>query len=94
ATLALKKALIERALGGEMNHHLGDPPGASKPATVSNQRNGTGANTVLTEGGPVRIEVPRDRDGSFALLLIPKQERRFKGFDAKTVAMYARGMTV
>ncbi|WP_319640907.1 transposase, partial [Ralstonia pickettii] len=63
ATLALKKALIERALGGEMNHHLGYPPGASKPATVSNQRNGTGAKTVLTEGGPIRIEVPRDRDG-------------------------------
>ena len=94
ATLALKKALIERALGGEMNHHLGYPPGAAKPATVRNQRNGTGAKTILTEDGPIRIEVPRDRDGSFAPLLIPKHERRFTGFDDKIVAMYARGMTV
>ena len=61
ATLALKKALIERALGGEMNHHLGYAPGAAKPASVTNQRNGRGAKTVLTEDGPIRIEVPRDR---------------------------------
>jgi putative transposase len=94
ATLALKKALIERALGGEMNHHLGYPPGGSKPETVTNQRNGTGAKTVLTEDGPIRIEVPRDRDGSFEPLLIPKHDRRFTGFDDKIVAMYARGMTV
>jgi putative transposase len=74
ATLALKKALIEQALGGEMSHHLGYAPGAVKPATVTNQRNGTGAKTVLTEDGPIRIEVPRDRDGSFEPLLIPKHE--------------------
>lgn len=94
ATLALKKALIERALGAEMNHHLGYPSGAAKPATVTNQRNGTGSKTVLTEDGPIRIEVPRDRDGSFEPLLIPKHERRFTGFDDKIVGLYARGMTV
>ncbi|QTD90884.1 IS256 family transposase [Burkholderia anthina] len=94
AALALKKALIERALGGEMSHHLGYPPGAAKPSAVTNQRNGSGAKTVLTEDGPIRIEVPRDRDGSFEPLLIPKHERRFTGFDDKIVAMYARGMTV
>lgn len=91
ATLALKKALIERALGGEMNHHLGYPPSTVKSATVTNQRNGTGDKTILTEDGPIRIEVPRDRAGSFAPLLILKHERRFKGFDDKIVAMYARG---
>lgn len=94
ASLAFKKALIERALAGEMNHHLGYPSGAAKPAAVSNQRNGKGAKTVLTEDGPIRIEVPRDRDGSFEPLLIPKHERRFTGFDDKIVALYARGMTV
>lgn len=91
ATLALKKALIERALGGEMSHHLGYPPGAAKPANATNQRNGKGAKTVLTEDGPIRIEVLRDRDGSFEPILIPKHERRFTGFDDKIVAMYARG---
>ena len=94
ASLAFKKALIERALGGEMSHHLGYRPGATKPATITNQRNGVGAKTVLTEDGPIRIDVPRDRDGSFEPLLIPKHERRFTGFDDKIVAMYARGMTV
>ncbi|CAK7021209.1 MAG: IS256 family transposase IS1090 [Kerstersia gyiorum] len=94
ATLALKKALIERALAGELKHHLGYSPGAAKPAAVSNQRNGKRAKTVLTEDGPIRIEVPRDRDGSFEPILILKHERRFTGFDDKIVAMYSRGMTV
>ena len=94
ATAALKKALIQRALVAEMNHHLGYPPGAPKPNSVTNQRNGWGAKTILTEDGPIRIEVPRDRDSSFEPLLIPKHERRFTGFDDKIVAMYARGMTV
>ncbi|WP_019936617.1 IS256 family transposase [Bordetella sp. FB-8] len=92
--MALKKALIERALSGEMSHHLGYKPGMAKPESVTNQRNGKGAKTVLTEDGPLRIEVPRDRDGSFDPILIAKHERRFTGFDDKIIAMYARGMTV
>jgi transposase-like protein len=93
-TMALKKALIERALGAELSHHLGYPPGTAKPEEAGNQRNGKSAKTVLTEDGPLRIEVPRDRAGSFEPILIPKHERRFTGFDDKIVAMYARGMTV
>jgi transposase-like protein len=94
ATTAFKKALIERALGAELSHHLGYPLGAEKPAESSNQRNGASSKTVLTDAGPLRIEVPRDREGSFEPLLIPKHARRFTGFDDKIVAMYARGMTV
>ncbi len=93
-SMAFKKALIERALGAELSHHLGYPPGAVKPEQASNHRNGATGKTVLTDDGPVRIDVPRDRDGSFEPLLIPKHERRFTGFDDKIVAMYARGMTV
>ena len=92
--MALKKAIIERALGGELSHHLGYKPGAPRPEDAGNQRNGTSSKTVKTEDGPVRIEVPRDRDGSFEPLLIGKHERRFTGFDDKIVAMYARGMTM
>jgi transposase-like protein len=92
--MAFKKALIERVLGAELSHHLGYLPGAAKPEEASNHRNGASAKTVLTEEGPLRIEVPRDREGSFEPLLIPKHERRFTGFDDKIVAMYARGMTV
>lgn len=93
-SMAFKKALIERALGGELSHHLGYAPGGDKPAEADNHRNGSTGKTVLTEDGPLRIEVPRDREGSFEPLLIPKHERRFTGFDDKIVAMYARGMTV
>src|SRR5690349_15655521 len=94
ASMAFKKALIERALGSELTHHLGYTPGGTKPEQADNHRNGVSGKTVLTEDGPLRIEVPRDRAGSFEPVLIPKHERRFTGFDDKIVAMYARGMTV
>ena len=94
ASMAFKKALIERALGAELSHHLGYPPGAEKPGEVSNHRNGVTKKTVLTEDGPLRIDIPRDREGRFEPILIPKHERRFTGFDDKIVAMYARGMTI
>jgi putative transposase len=91
---ALKKAVIERAMSAEMNEHLGYKHGESKPAGRTNQRNGTSGKTVITDDGPVDIEVPRDRDGSFEPLIVGKHERRFTGFDQKIIAMYARGMTV
>jgi transposase-like protein len=94
AAIAFKKALIERAMGAELGHHLGYPAGAERPEDATNQRNGSSAKTVLTDTGPLRLAIPRDRDGSFAPILIPKHERRFTGFDDKIIAMYARGMTV
>ena len=94
ASMAFKKALIERAMGAELGHHLGYPAGTAKPGAGTNQRNGKSAKTVLTGEGPVRIEVPRDRDGSFEPILIPKHERRFTGFDETIIALYARGMTM
>lgn len=93
-SMAFKKALIERALGAELGHHLGYPSGGDRPEEATNQRNGKSRKTVLTDDGPLRVEIPRDRDGSFAPILIPKHERRFTGFDDKIIAMYARGMTV
>ena len=94
AAKRFKKALIERALGAELTHHLGYPAGSPRPEEVANHRNGTSEKTVLTDDGPVDIEVPRDRHGTFQPQLIPKHERRFTGFDDKILALYARGMTV
>lgn len=94
AVRRFKKALIERALGGELTHHLGYPPGGSKPDATTNHRNGTSGKTVLTDDGPLAIAVPRDREGSFEPRLIAKHERRFAGFDDKILALYARGLTV
>jgi len=88
----LTKAVIERALGAELTHHLGYPAGA--PPVGANCRNGTSAKTLLGEDGPVEIAVPRDRQSTFTPRLIPKGQRRFEGFDAKIIALYARGMTV
>ncbi|MCW0161132.1 IS256 family transposase [Burkholderia pseudomallei] len=92
--LAFNKAVIERAMGAEMNLHLGYPPGQPKPPGQANERNGASGKTVITDRGAVRVEVPRDRDGSFEPILIPKHERRFTGFDERIIAMYARGMSV
>jgi len=72
--LSLKKAIIERAMQGEMSHHLGYRCGEPKPAGQDNHRNGATAKTVLTDDGAVRVEIPRDRDGSFEPILIPKHE--------------------
>ncbi len=92
--LSFQKAVIERTMAAEMNLHLGYRPGEDKPEGQANERNGASGKTLLTERGPVRVELPRDRDGSFAPILIPKHERRFTGFDDRIIAMYARGMSV
>jgi len=94
AVRRFKKAIIERALGGELTHHLGYAPGGTKPDDTTNHRNGTGSKTVLTDDGPLPIDVPRDRAGTFEPRLVAKHERRFAGFDDKILALYARGMTV
>src|SRR5271157_571803 len=65
AGAAFKKALIEAALTAELGHHLGYATGADRPDDVTNHRNGSTSKTVLTGDGKVRIETPRDRDGSF-----------------------------
>jgi putative transposase len=90
-----KKAIIERALGAEMTHHLGYAPGGQKPTgATANHRNGSSGKTVLTDDGPLRIDVPRDRHGAFEPQIVGKHERRFTGFDDKIIALYARGLTV
>jgi putative transposase len=82
----LKKALAERVLNAEMDHHLGsEEPG--------NRRNGYGRKSVITDTGTIELEVPRDRQASFDPQLIAKYQRRFPGFDDKIVSMYARGMS-
>jgi putative transposase len=83
----LKKALAERALNAEMDHHLAGDGGAG------NSRNGYGGKTVLTDTGRIDLEVPRDRRSTFDPQLIAKYQRRFPGFDDKVVSMYARGMS-
>ena len=86
----LKKAVAERALNAEIDHHLNNGEEDGRP----NSRNGYGRKSVLTETAKIELEVPRDRLSTFDPQLIAKYQRRFPGFDEKIVSMYARGMSV
>ena len=83
----LTKAVIERALRGEMTHHLGyekhDPAGKNS----GNSRNGKSSKTIKDKRGQLQIDVPRDRDASFEPQLIKKGQTRFDGFDDKIISM-------
>ena len=88
----LTKALVEKALDGELTHHLGySKHSASKG---DNARNGKSKKGLLTDHGKMEIVSPRDRNGSFEPELVKKRQTRFDGFDDKILSMYSRGMTV
>src|SRR4051812_606616 len=84
---SLKKALAERILNAEMDHHLAGEGG------TGNGRNGYGRKSVITDTGKLDLQIPRDRQASFDPQLIAKYQRRFPGFDDKVISMYARGMS-
>lgn len=90
----LTKALVERALEGEISHHLGYEKHSPLGDHTGNSRNGKSAKTLKTEEGPMPLKVPRDRSGTFEPQLVKKGQRRFDGFDEKILSLYARGMTV
>jgi len=89
----LRKRLIERAAGAELEQHLGYRPGAEAPEQQPNRRNGSASKTLRTVDGPVTVELPRDRDASFEPRIVPKHARSFDGFDEQILALYAGGMT-
>ena len=86
-------ALVERALEGEMTHHLGYQKHSSVGDHTGNSRNGTTPKTIKSKRGQTSIDVPRDRNGTFEPVLIKKNQTRFDGFDEKIISLYARGMT-
>jgi transposase-like protein len=94
----LTKRLYERVLGAELTHYLGYEKGQAPKLEAEqereNHRNGASKKTLLSEDGKLELEVPRDRAGEFEPQFIRKGQRRFGGFDAKIIAMYAQGMTV
>lgn len=89
----LTKNVLEAGLEAEMSEHLGydkhEPAGRNR----ANSRNGTRAKKVLTDVGPVDIEVPRDRDGSFEPQLVKKRQRRLSGVDEMVISLTAKGLT-
>jgi putative transposase len=89
----LTKRLVERAMSAELTEHLGYEPHQEPPGGTGNTRNGSTPKTLATEHGPVEIETPRDRKGSFEPQIVRKGQRRFEGFDDKILALYSRGMS-
>jgi putative transposase len=89
----LTKRVMERALDAELTAHLGYATHVRHGSEAGNTRNGTTPKTVQTDTGPLRLEVPRDRQGRFLPRLVPKRQRRLEGFDDKVLSLYARGLS-
>lgn len=90
----ITKQVLEAALDAELSDHLGYERGDRGGRGSGNSRNGGSDKTVHTEVGSVRIEVPRDRAGSFEPLIVPKHQSRLPGFNERIISLYARGVTV
>ena len=86
--------LIETAAGAELGEHLGYDKGDPAGRGSGNSRNGSTPKTLLTDYGELRVEMPRDRNGSFEPQIVPKGETHWQGFDDRIIALYAEGMTV
>lgn len=89
----ITKAVLERALQTEMTEHLGYDVGDPAGRGSGNSRNGLSTKTVSTRNGPVEIDVPRDRNGSFEPVIVPKRARRIGNIDDMVLSLYSRGMT-
>jgi transposase-like protein len=89
----LTKRLVERALAGDLTAHLGYEPGEAKKATGDNRRNGRSYKTLQTNTGPLVLEVPRDRTGSFEPQLVKKRQRRLSELDEVVLSWYARRLS-
>jgi putative transposase len=90
----LKKQLVNKILEKEMEMHVGYGKHSKEDKESSNRRNGSYEKTIIDEEGRnIRVDVPRDREGEFEPVLIPKGVRKFEGFDDKVISLYARGMT-
>jgi len=89
----LTKRLVERALKGELTHHLGYERNEDAAAKGSNRRNGSSRKTLKGDFGDLEISVPRDREGTFEPMMVAKNQTRWTGFDDKILSMYARGMS-
>ena len=90
----LIKLALERGLKAELTDHLGYAKGDPAGRELPNARNGSSPKTVASQAGPVELNIPRDRDGTFTPRLVPKGSRRLGGLDDIIISLYAGGMTL
>ena len=91
---SLQKSILERILEAELTDHLGYCKHEAAGRGSGNSRNGHGSKRVLTGKGSLRLEVPRDRNGSFEPQFVAKRQTRLPGFDEEVISLYARGLTL
>jgi transposase-like protein len=89
----LTKMVVEGALEGELDDHLGYSRHDREGRKSGNSRNGHRAKTVITEAGPVELSVPRDRDSSFEPKIVAKRQRRLTGVEDMVISLSAKGLT-
>jgi putative transposase len=87
------KRVVERVLEAALTAPLGSAPHVRHSTEEPNARNGKGQKTVQTDTGPVDLQVPRERNGSFTPQVVPKRQRRLEGCEAKGLNLYARGLS-
>ena len=91
---SMLKAALERGLEAELTEHVGYERGDAEASLHENSRNGTSSKTVATEVGDLELAIPRDRNGTFTPMLVPKGQRRLDGLDGMIISLYAGGMTI
>jgi transposase-like protein len=87
------REVLQAGLDVEMSEHLGYEPHAVEGRGTGNSRNGGYAKTVATDIGPVELRMPRDRQGTFDPVTVPKHTRRLEGLGANVISLYAKGLT-
>jgi putative transposase len=88
------KASLERGLEAELTDHVGYDRGDPDASEFANSRNGKYTKNVASEIGDIELAIPRDRNGTFTPMLVPKGSRRLDGLDAMIISLYAGGMTI
>lgn len=89
----LTKRVLETGVLVEFDEHMGYEKHAAEGRNGGNSRNGTRSKTVITDVGPVTIDVPRDRDGTFEPVLVRKRQRRLNGVDGLVISLCSKGLT-
>ena len=87
------RQVLQTGLNAELDDHVGYQPYAVEGRGSGNSRNGSYAKTVITDIGPVEVQMPRDRQGTFQPVTVPKHVRRLDGLTGNVISLYAKGMT-
>ena len=90
----LHAQVLEKMLEGEMDAHLGYEKNSVAGNNSGNSRNGSYPKKIQTEHGEAVISIPRNRNGQFEPIAVPKHESRGLSIEKLVISLYAKGMSV